>query len=218
MPSNPPKVLITPTALAHLKGKFLDVLRAAGFEIRYPPRRAQLTEEELLEDLPGISATLAGMEPYTRRVLERFPDLKVIARVGVGFDAVDVPAATANGVAVTITPGTNQDSVAEHTFALLLGLAKNVRWADQSVRDLRWQREVTLPLRGQSLGIVGLGRIGKAVALRGECFGMRLLAYETAPDQAFVRAHQVKLLPLDQLLAEADYVTLHAPQCPRPST
>ena len=126
MPANSTKVLITPTALAGLQGKFLDVLRDEGLEIRYPPRSAQLTEEELFEDLPGISATLAGMEPYTQRVLDAFPELKVIARVGVGYDAVDVAAATAHGVAVAITPGTNQDCVAEHTFALLLGLTRNL--------------------------------------------------------------------------------------------
>ena len=82
------------------------------------------------------------------------------------------------------------------------------------MREGRWEREPTLPLRGRTLGIVGLGRIGKAVALRGECFGMRLLAYETAPDEAFVRQHQVTLVPLAQLLAESDYVTLHAPATP----
>jgi D-3-phosphoglycerate dehydrogenase / 2-oxoglutarate reductase len=206
-----PKVLITPTALAELKSDFLDVLRKGGFEICYPSRAMQMSEDDLCRELPGISATLASMEPYTSRVFKAFPELKVVARVGVGYDAVDVPAATAHGVAITITPGTNQDTVAEHTFALLLGLAKNVRYADQSVREGRWERTATLPVRGQTLGIVGLGRIGKAVAIRGECFGMRLLAYETAPDADFVRQHHVTLVPLERLLAESDYVTLHTP-------
>ncbi len=205
------KVLITPTALLGLRGGFLDVLRDGGLEICYPSRPVQLTEEDLLQELHGMSATLASMEPYTRRVFEAFPQFKVVARVGVGYDAVDVRAATDHGVAVAITPGTNQDSVAEHTFALMLGLAKNVRRADQQIRDGQWEREATLPLRSKTLGIIGLGRIGKAVALRGECFGMRLLAYETAPDNAFVQQHGVKLVPLERLLAEADYVTLHAP-------
>lgn len=206
-----PKVLITPTALADLQADFLDVLRKGGFEICYPSRRAALNEDELCRELPGMWATLASMEPYTERVFAAFPELKVVARVGVGYDAVDVRAATAHGVAITITPGTNQDTVAEHTFALLLGLAKNIRHVDRSTREGRWERLPTLPVRGQTLGIVGLGRIGKAVAVRGECFGMRLLAYEAAPDMEFAKKHHVSLVPLKQLLAESDYVTLHAP-------
>src|SRR5437016_13671362 len=109
------KVLIAPAPLAGIDGEFLQVLKAAGFEICFPRKRAQLTEEELLEHLTGIEATLAGSEPYTRRVLEAHPQLKVVARVGVGYDAVDVTAATAQGIAVTITPNTNHDAVAEHT-------------------------------------------------------------------------------------------------------
>jgi phosphoglycerate dehydrogenase-like enzyme len=209
-----PKVLITPTSLAGVSGPFLDLLREAGFEVVYTGRGAQLTEEEILHHLAGISATLAGSEPYTRRVLAAHPDLRVIARVGVGYDAVDVAAATAQGIAVTITPGANHDAVAEHTFALILALAKHLISQDRGTRADRWPRQTNLPLRGRALGIAGLGRIGKAVALRGECFGMRLLAYEPFPDVDFVRRHNVSLMPLERLLAEADYLTLHTPLTP----
>src|SRR5262249_60362005 len=107
-----PKVLITPTSLAGVSGPFLDLLREAGFELVYPGRGAQLTEEEIFQHLAGISATLAGSEPYTPRVLAAHPDLRVIARVGVGYDAVDLAAATARGLAATITPRANHDAVA----------------------------------------------------------------------------------------------------------
>src|SRR5205085_109534 len=103
--------------------------------------------------------------------------LRVIARAGVGYDAVDVAAATQHGVAVAIAPGTNQDAVAEHTFALILALAKNVAFQHPAIKAGQWPRQANLPLRGRVLGIAGLGRIGKAVALRGEIFGMRLLCY-----------------------------------------
>ncbi|HEV3261391.1 MAG TPA: phosphoglycerate dehydrogenase [Gemmataceae bacterium] len=214
MTKDKPKVLVTPTTLAGIDGPFLEVLRAGGLRIVYPPRTAQLTESELLEDLPGISATLAGSEPYTRRVVESAPGLRVIARAGVGYDAVDVAAATDHGIAVTTTPGTNQDTVAEHTFALILALAKDVVAADRSVRTGGWRREPSLPLRGRTLGIAGLGRIGKAVALRGASFGMPLLAYEPFPDEAFVKQVGVTLVPLEQLLAESDYLSLHMPLTP----
>jgi phosphoglycerate dehydrogenase-like enzyme len=206
-----PKVLIAPMTLADVQGPFVQALRDASFELVYPGAGHQLSEEELLVALDGIDASVAGSEPYTERVLAAHPRLRVIARVGVGYDAVDVPAATARGVAVTIAPGTNQDSVAEHTFCLMLALAKHLIPQHLGVRAGGWPRGTTLPLRGTTLGIAGLGRIGKAVALRGRAFGMRLLAYDPFPDHAFARDHGVTFVPLDGLLAESDFLTLHLP-------
>jgi len=206
-----PKVFIAPATLAGIGGPYLQILRDAGFELVFPSELRQLTEDELFGYLKDIPAALAGSEPYTRRVLEAHPKLRVIARAGVGYDAVDVKAATERGIAVTITPGTNQDAVAEHTFALMLGLAKDLINQHLGTRAGTWPRRSNLPLRGKALGIVGLGRIGKAVAVRGACFGMPLLAYEPLPDRNFVAQYGIKLMPLEQLLAESDYVTLHVP-------
>jgi D-3-phosphoglycerate dehydrogenase len=201
--------------LAGLDVAFVQALRAAGFDLVYPARASQMTEEELLPALKGIDATLAGSEPYTRRVLAANPGLKVIARVGVGYDAVDVAAATDLGVAVTITPGANHDAVAEHTFALMLALVKDLIAQHTALKAGSWPRKTNLPLRGRTLGIAALGRIGKAVALRGACFGMKLLAYEPYPDQAFIKQHGVTLMPFDQLLAESDFLSLHMPLTPQ---
>ncbi|MER3416300.1 MAG: hydroxyacid dehydrogenase [Gemmataceae bacterium] len=209
------KVLITPVTLADRQGHYLKVLQDAGFEPVFPDRPEQLTEEELLAVLPGVWATIAGSEPYTARVLERAADLHVIARAGVGYDAVDLDAANRFGVVVTIAPGTNHDAVAEHTFALMLALAKGVVRQHQAVVSGQWGRTPTMPLRGQTLGIVGLGRIGKAVALRGKAFLMQVVAYETQPDEAFVRQHEIELLPLEEVLRRADYVSLHVPLTPQ---
>jgi phosphoglycerate dehydrogenase-like enzyme len=206
-----PKVLIAPQTLAGLGGPFLEVLRGAGFELVYPPEPVQLNEDELLAELRGASASLAGSEPYTRRVLEAHPQLRVIARAGVGYDAVDVAAATDCGIAVTITPNTNQDAVAEHTFALMLALVKNLIPQHLGTAAGRWPRGCNLPLRGRTLGIAGLGRIGKAVAVRAAAFGMRLFAFEPYPDADFVRRHGVTLVPFERLLAESDFVSLHLP-------
>src|SRR5207237_1803972 len=133
---------------------------------------------ELIRQLAGLNASLAGSEPYTARVFKAHPQLKIVARVGVGYDAVDTDAATVAGVAVTIAPNTNQEAVAELCFALMLGLAKDLPNQCLAVRAGEWPRRALLPLRGRTLGIAGLGRIGKAVATRAEAFGMKLLAYE----------------------------------------
>lgn len=208
------KVLITPATLAGVGGLYLDLLREAGFEVVFPPTAKQLTEAELLAQLDGVTATVAGSEPYTPRVLAAHPQLRVVARAGVGYDAVDLAAATARGVAVAIAPGTNQDAVAEHTFALILALAKNLIAQHQGTVAGKWPRQANLPLRHRTLGILGLGRIGKAVAVRGQAFGMRLLVHEPLPDKDFVAQHGITLASLDRLFAEADYLTLHVPLTP----
>ena len=205
------KVLIAPATLAGIDGEFINALKTAGFELVFPKKKAQMVEDELMQALTGVKASLAGSEPYTRKVLQAHPQLRVIARAGVGYDAVDTDAATQHGVAVTITPGTNQDAVAEHTFTLILAIAKNLIAQHQGTCALQWPRQANLPLRGRTLGIAGLGRIGKAVALRGECFGMKLIAFEPFPDHAFAKQHGITFVSFEQLLADSDFLSLHLP-------
>src|SRR5205807_7368243 len=109
------------------------------------------------------------------------------------------------------TPNTNHDAVAEHAFALMLALVKNIVPQHRGTCALAWPRGTNLPLRNRTLGIAGLGRIGKAVALRGAAFGMKLLAYDPFPDNTFAAAHDISLVSLEQLLAEADYLSIHLP-------
>jgi len=211
MTAGMPKVLIATAILAGLDKPFLHLLHDAGFDVVYPRERKQLTEDELIEALQGVAASLAGSEPYTRRVIESSPQLAVIARNGVGYDAVDVAAATQHGIAVTVTPGANQESVAEHTFALMLAAARSIVPQHVAIAAGRWQRDVGFPLRGRTLGLVGLGRIGREVALRAVAFRMRVMAYEPFPDPRFIDQHGIHLAPLEQLLAESDVVSLHLP-------
>jgi D-3-phosphoglycerate dehydrogenase len=209
-----PRVLIGSAVLCEQESSHVRILREAGLEVVFPPQPKLLTEAELLQLLPGIHATIAGPEPYTARVIEAAKDLRIIARSGVGYDSVDVAAATRRGIAVTITPGTNHDAVAEHAFALLLALAKDVVRQHQLTIAGGWSRQPTVPVRGQTLGIVGLGRIGKAMALRGLAFGMQVLATEKQPDWEFLRQHRIELVPLEELLRRSDFVSLHAPYTP----
>jgi phosphoglycerate dehydrogenase-like enzyme len=209
-----PKILIAPATLAGVDASYKKVFADAGFSLVFPPVQRQMTEAELMEALHGIDACIAGSEPYTPRVLQAHRQLKVIARAGVGYDAVDVAAATELCMVVTIAPGTNQDSVAEHTFALILAIAKNLIAQVEGTRAGKWPRKSNLPLRGRTLGIAGLGRIGKAVALRGECFGMKLLAYEPFPDHDFIARHKIGLVPMERLFAESDYLSIHVPLTP----
>ncbi len=206
-----PKVLIAPMTLANVNAPFRQTLRDAGFDLVYPGLPHQLTEDELLAALVGVRASLAGSEPYTARVLAACPQLRVIARVGVGYDAVDVPAATRHGVAVAIAPNTNQGSVAEHTFCLMLGLTRSLVSQHLGTKAGAWPRGTNLPLRTRTLGLLGLGRIGKAVATRALAFEMRVVAHDPYADVAWAKAHGVALLSVEDVLSEADFVSLHVP-------
>lgn len=216
-----PRVLVAPAPLREIEFVYGPILREAGLTIEYPPRNdfrteLQMSEAELLAQLPGCVASLAGSEPYTRSVIEKAAaaGLKVIARAGVGYDAVDLAAATDCGVVVCYAPGTNQEAVAEHTFMLMLGLVRKLREQDTEIRRGLWPRRAVGHLRGNTLGIIGLGRIGKAVAQRAIPFGLRVIATDIAPDEAFAKQYGIAFVPLEELLRTADIVTLHVPKTP----
>lgn len=206
----PPRVLCT--SLGTETGPHFEILQAAGFDPQVVDRSVNLwNENELIRVLDGAVALIAGSEPLTRRVLAACPELRVIARAGVGFDAVDVAACDELGIVLTTAPGCNHDSVAEHTFALLLGLARDFPRQDVAVRRGAWVRQALPRVQGSTLGLVGLGRIGRAVAWRGVGLGMKVLAFEPHADAAFCKQWNVELVGLDDLLGRSDYVSLHCP-------
>lgn len=206
-----PRVLITPSVLFQLPGPYRDVLLQAGLEVVYPQPSVSLFEPTTLrEALGGIEAVLAGMEPFNCDVLTG-SKLRVIARMGVGYDAIDIPAATARGVAVTITPGTNEISVAEHALALMLGVFRGFPGRQREVELGVWRRKSLPRLGGKTLGLVGLGRIGRAMVPRAQGLGLRVIAVDPCADRGWCETNQIQLVSLGELLAESDVVSLHAP-------
>ena len=208
-----PNVLIMPTPLRHRPGRFRALLHEAGFATLDPPGTGKLSEGDLRAALPESDALLAWGGPITAEMMARAPRLRVIARTGAGYDSVDLAAATTRGIAVTVTPGVNAESVAEQTFALLLALTRNVVGNDRSIRRGAWDRSQTVrPLRGTTLGIVGLGRCGRAVAERALAFGMRVVAF--SPRAASAPDARIRYLEFDDLLTQSDVVSLHLPLTP----
>lgn len=210
------KVLFGPAPMRDIPHCYEPTLSAAGLELVYPPFARQMTEEELFTLLPGCVASLAGSEPYTRRVIEvaAKAGLKVIARAGVGYDAVDVQAATDNGVVVCYAPGSNHEAVGEHAMLLVLALAKNLIWQHAETKAGNWPRKAQHPVREKTLGVVGLGRTGKATALRALAFRMNVIACDPYVDPEFARRHNISLLPLDDVLQWSDFLSLHVPLTP----
>jgi phosphoglycerate dehydrogenase-like enzyme len=207
------RVVIGTKLLRDPSGPHHSILQQAGFEIQYPKLPVLGTEADAVEAVRGAYGVIAGSEPYTDAVLEQLPDLQVISRSGVGYDAVDVEAATRRGIAVTIVPSGNHQAVAEYAFSLMLALAKWLFLSNSNVRAGRWCKPAMAmrPLRGKTLGIVGLGRIGRSLAVRASAFGMNILAAEKQPDENFVQAYKVNLVDLDTLFQQSDYVSLHVP-------
>ncbi|MGL6096413.1 MAG: phosphoglycerate dehydrogenase [Fimbriiglobus sp.] len=208
-----PKVLIGPAPLKEIEPVYGQLLRAAGFELVFPKRNAQMLEAELMEQLPGCVASLAGSEPYTRAVIATAAaaGLKVICRAGVGYDGIDVQAATDHGIPITYAPGTNHDAVAEHVFGLILVLSKSLISQNHLVKAGQWPRRAQQPLRGRTLGILGLGRAGKAVALRGLAFGMPVIAHDPFTDATFAATHNIPMVSAEELFRTADFLSLHVP-------
>src|SRR5215831_6551994 len=161
-----PIVVITSEVILDSQGPHVEMLRNAGMDVRYPPRRGLTGEAETIEAVRGASATIAGSEPYTESVLSSLPELRVISRSGVGVDRIDLNAVTRRRVAVAITPRGNYEAVAEHAMALLLALSRSLLRQHHEIREGIWNRTALMPLRGRTLGLIGIGRIGKSVALR----------------------------------------------------
>jgi len=169
--------------------------------------------ESLLPLLAGADAMLASVEKLTRDVLAG-TRLRAIARLGVGYDSVDIAAATDLGIAVTITPGTLEESVAEHTVALLLGVTRALVQRDREVRSGRWTRVPMPRIAGRTFGIVGLGRIGRAVVPKVQGLGMRVVAFDPFADKDAASRAGVTLMSFSELLQTADIVSLHTTTTP----
>lgn len=206
-----PSVLIGAGPLRGQNGSFREILLNAGFEALDPPGEGMLTSGDLERWLPGCSAIVAGGERIGPEMLDLAPGLRVIARTGVGYDSVDLPAATARGIVVTITPGTNHESVAEQAFGLLLAVTRRIAVNDRGIRGGGWDRTIVAPIRGRTIGLVGLGRIGAAMVPRARAFGMRVIACDPYLDAAAVAALAVPLLPFEKVVAQADVLSLHCP-------
>jgi D-3-phosphoglycerate dehydrogenase / 2-oxoglutarate reductase len=205
-----PRILVT----EKIADGGLQNLRDAGHEVDV---QEGLAADELLGAVKGAHALIIrSATQVTADVLAAGTDLVVVGRAGIGLDNVDVAAATARGVMVVNAPQSNILSAAEHTMALLLAQARNIPQASAALKDGRWERSrwTGVELADKTLGVIGLGRIGKLVAQRAHAFGMHLVAYDpfVSPDRA--RQLNIELLSLDELVAVADFVTLHVAKTP----
>lgn len=203
------RVLLTTTSFQDTPGPHHDLLASTGFEI--VRERGPLPESRMLELAGEFDAFLCGDDAITRAVIEKArPRLKIISKYGIGVDKIDVKCATEYGIPLLFTPGVNHTTVAEHTFLLLLALEKNFLFQVDATRRGEWKRKTGHELLEKTIGIIGLGRIGKEVAIRARAFGMNVIGYDVYWDESFAKSHDVRrAASIDEAFAASDYLSLH---------
>ena len=203
------KVLVTPTSFKG--GPALELLKSFSSDLVFNPNQRPLSEDELIPLLSGCEGFIAGLDNITRKVIENSPSLKVISRYGVGVDRVDLVAAKEKGVVVCNTPGSNANAVADLAFALLLCLARKVHLLDRKTKEGQWLRSTGFELYGKTIGILGLGAVGKAVAKRAAGFSMKIMAYDPFINLEYTKANGIFAAELNDVIKEADFISLHLP-------
>ncbi len=200
------KIAITTSSFAKDSPAPLELLKTQGIEYILNPYGRALTEDETIEVLAGCAGVAAGTEPYTGRVFAALPELKVVSRCGVGMDNVDLAAAKAGGVSVKNTPDGPTRAVAELTLGLALSLLREVPAMDRDIRAGVWKKRMGCLLQDKKVGVIGLGRIGRATAALFTALGAQIAYSDPVTDSAdFTR------MELNALLAWADIITVHAP-------
>jgi phosphoglycerate dehydrogenase-like enzyme len=191
----------------------LDLLRNSGCEVVLAQKMGPLPEAELAPILPGFDAVLASVDKFTAAIL-RSPgakQLKVISRWGVGFDSIDIPVATEQGVIVAYTPGLLNNAVADYTMSMLCALARRVHEAHLLMTQGVWKQQWGGDIYGKTLGIIGCGRIGRAVAKRASGFDMKVIGFDPAPDAT---CDNIEFVSLERVLRESDFVSVHVALTP----
>ena len=206
------RVLVTCPPMQRTAHDWMDEFSSRGIEVELPAVIQQLTREELKGLLPAFDGMIAGDDPLDREVLAVAPRLRVISRWGVGMDNVDLDAARDLGIRVTNTPAVFADEVADVVLGYLLMLSRRLHLIDQGVRAGSWPKLQGISLRDRTLGIVGLGAIGREVAKRGIGLGMRAVGYDADPvAQNIASEIGVEALDLEALLARSDVISLNCP-------
>jgi len=205
------KILITPRSFAKTNEEPKRILKNAGYELICNPYGKILTKEQMIKEIRDVVGVIIGVDPLDADVLQAAPQLRAIAKYGFGTDNIDLKTADRLGVPVSITRNANSEAVADYAFALMMACARKVTIINDMCHQKDWSKIVTGDIYGKTLGIVGLGAIGKAVARRARGFDMEVLAYDIFWDEAFVNDNNIKKASLQEIYQNCDYISLHMP-------
>ena len=208
------RVLVTPTSYGKFNPGLKTALEDAVGEVLYNPTGRPLSSQQVAELLPGMDAYIAGLDQIDSSALKSADALKVIVRYGVGFENVDLAAAREKGIIVSNTPGANSASVAELALAMILMLARHIPKGMHALRQGEWPRLPGASLQGKTVGILGLGAIGKELVSRLAGFDCQIIAHDPFADINFAAQYHIDLVDRDTLIANSDFLSLHCPVLP----
>jgi len=208
------RLLVTPTSYGKDDPRLKSDLEAQVGQVTYNPTGKPLTSAEVAALLPGVDGYIAGLDQIDAAALAAADRLKVIARYGVGVDKVDLQAARARGIVVTNTPGANSVSVAELALGLMLALARQIPQAVEAVRGGSWPRSSGLSLQAKTVGILGLGAIGRQLARRLAGFDCRVISHDPFVEADVAKELAIEFSTLETVLSQADFLSLHMPLLP----
>jgi len=205
------KVLVSPSSFGQCGSKPSEILEQNNFEIVPNPYGRKLTEVEVIELAKDCIGIVAGVEPLNKRVMDALTNLKCISRVGVGLDSVDLEYAIEKNIKVMNTPDGPTLAVAELTIGLAFTLARKISLADADIKKGIWKKQIGSLISGKTIGIIGLGRIGRKVAEMFTGIGNTVIGYDILPNKDWGNSHNVNFLTLNELLRKADVVCLNVP-------
>ncbi|TSB48399.1 phosphoglycerate dehydrogenase [Alkalicoccobacillus porphyridii] len=203
------KVICTSPSFAKYSNQPIDRLKEAGIELIRVP--ADIDQDTFIEAAADADAAIVAFNEINESVLSKLPKLKIISKHGVGVDNIDLEATKKYGVLVTNVPNANKHAVADYSFSLLLSLARLIPYGNQKTKAGEWPHLFGSDIHSKTLGIIGLGAIGKEVAKRSTGFQMNVLAYDPYIDETYAKENQIQSVDLETLLKESDFVTLHMP-------
>nr|WP_296984540.1 phosphoglycerate dehydrogenase [uncultured Desulfovibrio sp.] len=203
------KILVTPRSFGKTNPELFDRLTQAGLEVVRNDTGGILSADQMREKLAGCQGVILGVDPMSADVLAAAPELRAIAKYGVGLDNIDLEACKQRGIAVSRTVGANSNAVADYALTLMLMVARKAGLIDRRCREKDWGKITSIDLYGKTLGIVGLGAIGRCVVKRAQGFGMKILGHDIAWDEAWASAEGVERADMDRICHEADFITLH---------
>jgi D-3-phosphoglycerate dehydrogenase len=208
------RVLVTPRSFGKTDPSLWGKLTAAGFEVIRNTTGSIMNESTISEQLAGCDGVIIGVDPLTEAVLKQASKLRAISKYGVGVDNIDMDYCQQQGIKVSRTVGANANAVADFAMALMMAVARQVVPIDRKCRQADWGKITTIDLYGKTIGILGLGAIGRGVAARAQGFNMNVLAYDVFWDDEYAKKHQIKKATQEEIYQQADFISLHLPLLP----
>ena len=208
------KILITPRSYGKNDPELFEKLSRAGFDVVRNDTGNTYTKEKMIEMIADCDGVIVGVDPLDKDVMDSAPDLKAIAKYGTGTDNIDLEEAEHRGIKVSITRGANSESVADCAFTMMAALARKLPQIDANCRNKNWKKITTKDVSHATLGILGLGAIGKIMVKRASGFDMKVIAYDTYWDEEFAKANDVERVSLEDIFRLSDFVSVHVPLLP----